>query len=139
MKKYYENKIQELQSYLSRNLDNSNIDINILYRKILLLYSKVVYILLIQKFQIQNIDISLFNNNNDNDNIYIDMCNKIDEISNIINEIDINLLKEPEINHDRIQNYSYVYNYIIKQMIEYLLSENKNTENEKISNISPIQ
>lgn len=42
------------------------------------------------------------------------MCNKIDEISNIINEIDINLLKEPEINHDRIQNYSYVYNYIIK-------------------------
>lgn len=44
MKKYYENKIQELQSYLSRNLDNSNIDINILYRKILLLYSKVVYI-----------------------------------------------------------------------------------------------
>lgn len=67
------------------------------------------------------------------------MCNKIDEISNIISEIDINLLKEPEINHDRIQNYSYVYNYIIKQMIEYLLSENKNTENEKKSNISPIQ
>lgn len=67
------------------------------------------------------------------------MCNKIDEISNIINEIDLNLLKEPEINHDRIQNYSYVYNYIIKQMIEYLLSENKNTENEKISNTSPIQ